>query len=306
MKSFYTLIFSLTMAASASAQTLISHFQFDNNLNDAIGNANAVLFNDSGVVYTNGALSFNSKAFGKPTGIKVRLADQLFTEDNYTIAIDFEYNIVSGYRKVIDFTNLTEDQGLYIFNGQTRLYPSGSIGDITYEPNERMRLIMFRSKNADSAYTAFNINKSLLIQSEDKDTLKRYVNVLDGTDRVIHFFSDDSVTVAEQAEKITVYDIRIWNGMANFEEIVSTQTQKNSSEITIYPNPTSGAESMTIAQPLNNAVLTVLNTLGQVVYNEKLTNSGFINMPIKYLENGMYVLQVSDGVSFFTKKFIKN
>ncbi len=46
----------------------------------------------------------------------------------------------------------------------------------------------------------------------------------------------------------------------------------------------------------------IYNVLGKEILNEPITNS--IN--ISHLDNGVYILQLSDGVKLSTRKIIKN
>jgi surface protein len=75
---------------------------------------------------------------------------------------------------------------------------------------------------------------------------------------------------------------------------------QNQLDISIYPNPTS--DIVYIEGNYSQLKTVVYDILGKQVMNKSITNS----IDISHLDNGVYILQLSDGVKLSTRKIIKN
>ena len=75
---------------------------------------------------------------------------------------------------------------------------------------------------------------------------------------------------------------------------------QNQLHITIYPNPTS--EMVYIDGNYTQLKVVIYNFLGKEVLHKSITNS----IDISHLENGIYILQLSDGVKIVTQIIVKN
>ena len=71
-------------------------------------------------------------------------------------------------------------------------------------------------------------------------------------------------------------------------------------DISIYPNPTS--DMVFIEGNYTQLKVIIYNVLGKEILNKSITNS----IDISHLDNGVYILQLSDGVKLITRKIIKN
>jgi hypothetical protein len=75
---------------------------------------------------------------------------------------------------------------------------------------------------------------------------------------------------------------------------------QNQLDISIYPNPTS--DMIYIEGNYTQLKVVIYNVLGKEILNKSITNS----IDISHLDNGVYILQLSDGVKLSTRKIIKN
>ena len=75
---------------------------------------------------------------------------------------------------------------------------------------------------------------------------------------------------------------------------------QNQLDVSIYPNPAS--EVVYIDGNYTQLKVVIYNVLGKELLNTSITNS----VDISHLENGIYILQLSDGVKIATQKIIKN
>jgi hypothetical protein len=108
MKRTFTHLLFLCAVLFGSQQvqaqaTLVSQFDFNGNLNDKFAVSTASLHNNASTSFTNGVFSFTANNSGEGGGLKLLVPDASFTEDNYSISLDFKVPTVSGYRKIVDF-----------------------------------------------------------------------------------------------------------------------------------------------------------------------------------------------------------
>ena len=75
---------------------------------------------------------------------------------------------------------------------------------------------------------------------------------------------------------------------------------QNQLVISAYPNPTS--DIVYIDGNYTQLKVVIYNILGKEVINKSITNS----IDISHLENGVYLMKLSDGVKLYTRKVIKN
>ncbi len=68
----------------------------------------------------------------------------------YTFVIDFRIDDLNGWRKIVDFKNLTSDEGFYVkAAGQLRWYGGGSEGPLNaIQPNTTVRVALTRDSSS--------------------------------------------------------------------------------------------------------------------------------------------------------------
>jgi hypothetical protein len=87
----------------SSAATLIHDYQFQNNLADSFGGPS--------LVSLGGTVGSGTYTFGAQQGLS--LSNALLNSADYSLFMNFEFSSASGYEKIVDFKNLTSDNGLY-------------------------------------------------------------------------------------------------------------------------------------------------------------------------------------------------
>ena len=91
----------------------------------------------------------------------------------------------------------------------------------------------------------------------------------------------------------------------NFKKTTSINSSDNSIAVNMYPVPSSGIVTVENNSKSNSIDMTVLNTLGQKVFNTKISNLGKNSVDINHLSNGNYiVLFGNDKTSVQTKLVI--
>ncbi|MBW6483759.1 MAG: T9SS type A sorting domain-containing protein [Vicingaceae bacterium] len=102
------------------------------------------------------------------------------------------------------------------------------------------------------------------------------------------------------------FDVSSTNGMMDFwvvklSPIVGMDEVENNSSIIIFPNPTNGIFTINSTQQINT--IEVFNTLGQAVYNKKITsNSTTIDLTL--FPKGLYLVQLKTNTNIITKKIV--
>ena len=75
---------------------------------------------------------------------------------------------------------------------------------------------------------------------------------------------------------------------------------QNQLDVSIHPNPTS--DMVYIEGNYTQLKVVIYNILGKEIINKSITNS----IDISHLENGVYLMKLSDGFKLYTRKIIKN
>ena len=97
-------------------------------------------------------------------------------------------------------------------------------------------------------------------------------------------------------------NISAWDtgNVTNMSNILSGVDDQNQLDISIYPNPTS--DMLNIDGNYTQLKVVIYNVLGKEILNKSIIN----NIDISHLDNGVYILQLLDGLKLITRKIIKN
>jgi hypothetical protein len=81
-------------------------------------------------------------------------------------------------------------------------------------------------------------------------------------------------------------------------------------EFSVYPNPSNGQFTVESSNDTNSndAVISVLDLNGRVVFTKEIQNASRLNetIDVQNLTNGLYLLQIQQGASRTVKKIIIN
>lgn len=162
-------------------------------------------FGGPDLVPAGGALVAGGYQFGANQGLSVSgaMADAV-----YTVSIDFSFDTLTSWRKIVDFKGLATDEGFYTFDDKLQFV---IVAGVTFEtglprwlPNVTHRVTLTR----DSA--------GLTIGYVDSDKEWHFsddaqVATLTGPGAPVHFFIDDNATGMGEASGGVVRRIRIWD-----------------------------------------------------------------------------------------------
>ncbi len=120
---------------------------------------------------------------------------------------------VSGFNKLIDFSDLLFDLGLYIYDGQITFYDYDEVGG-TISVNETFILGLERAAGSLSVF----LDGILLSTISDSD------NLAVSTTNILNFFEDDVSTNQGEAVNGSVDFIRIHNDSSTFTAVPEPST----------------------------------------------------------------------------------
>ncbi len=193
--------FLLLCNACLNAQTLQEYF-FNNNFNGTAGGgpltevlscgAGLGSFGTQSITTTSGFCS-NSTAFCFNDGGGLSYPNTSITSQ-YSINLFCKFNALSGYTRVIDFSNGASDNGIYLLNNCLVLYPVGTIGPCPYFNPNLYYLFTFVRDGATNTISVY-VNGVFFSSYVDTGNLYRPATA---TTPII-FFKDDNAVPCESA-----------------------------------------------------------------------------------------------------------
>ncbi len=176
--ALFACLISIAAIVQANAD-VIHHWDFNNDLSDQNGGPDAII--------TGGSLGPSGYTFDSQGYVTLSLGG-IIPADHYDIEIRFSLDANNiGYQKIIDFSNLVDDEGMYAYDNYFYFYDeSPDLDNFTFLPDEMMTLRVMRDGASDK-FTAY-LNGNLLWDFVDSSNLA----VLTGSN--MHFFVDDQDT----------------------------------------------------------------------------------------------------------------
>jgi len=184
---------ALSAAALAQAQTA-SHVYLMNDASDLLG----------GPALTTLGGDFTTQAgrysFGANQGLSLENA---VNASVYTIDFVFNFDLVSGYRRLIDFKALTSDTGLYNYSSQLKFYNEATGPDSVFAIATDARVTLTR--DAAGLLTGY-VNGVLQFQFNDTAGLSQF----SAANQIAYFFRDDNAVSGEASagsiDYLRIYD----------------------------------------------------------------------------------------------------
>jgi hypothetical protein len=200
MNKFLTYMLLALVISSPAHSALIKSYDFNGNLSDTLGVGNDLIQNNGGSI-SNGFFNV-----GLNTGLK--LTDALIDTENYAIEIRMKVtDDLSSWNKLIDFLDLTSDNGFYLFGDDFDFYVNG--GQI-FPANVNLDEFFTVSFERDAGQITVYLDNVLLGSFVDGS------NQAVPTTNVLNFFEDDSVTGKGEAFVGVVDFIRIHSDAQTF------------------------------------------------------------------------------------------
>jgi hypothetical protein len=115
------------------------------------------------------------------------------------------------------------------------------------------------------------------------------------------YMTDRHPVVLEQDGATWTIDFNTMNKTANCN--VGIASLANQIQANVYPNPTSDVLQIELDETLNNAVATLQDVQGKVVYSQSIEGKQ-TSMSVGHLVKGMYMLHISAKGKELNKKII--
>jgi hypothetical protein len=197
-----------TQSQESEAATIIHDYTLNNTFTDAFGGPSLV---DNG-----GTLTSSGYVFAPNQGLSLSIPNSVNTS-NYSIVLDFNIANASGYRKLVDFKNLTSDNGFYVLNGQLNFYPVaiGPINAVT--PSTNVQVALTRD-GATSNFVSY-VNGIQQFSFNDLSSAA----VFNGSNNTAWFFRDDFATGGGEATSGFVDRIRFYDSALTSNEVGALQ-----------------------------------------------------------------------------------
>jgi hypothetical protein len=205
-------LWSLGAALPAKA-AVVANYQFQNTLSSTIASAPDL------VPFVLGSYSSASIGgtpttvynFGKQQGLSLDATGLI--SDNYTIAALFSFDDISGYRKILDFKNLTSDTGLYTITGQLDFYDEAS-GSPTVGPGTFFEVVLTRD-SSNALMTAY-FDGTPVFSFSDSSSL----GVISAAN-LLNIFQDDAATGGDESSSGSVAGLRIFDNVLTDAEVAA-------------------------------------------------------------------------------------
>lgn len=202
-----TLIAMALLAASAPASAaLIHNYELNGSLADSLGGPS--------LVAEGGTLNSGSYSFGPNQGLTLSgaLSTGAATNGNYSIELAFRFFDLTGFRKIIDFKNLTSDNGLYVLESALNFFPAVTGASGAFTPNVNVHVVLSRDGASGQVLGFMNGVQQLPRPTDPAFIDSSNLAVFNATDSsIIRFFEDDTITGRSEASAGVVDYIRIYD-----------------------------------------------------------------------------------------------
>lgn len=289
-----TVATGVLLALPLSAQsTLFSEFDFEGNLSDQFSVGACNEYSNLYSFIGSGLFVWAGDSTRQGGGLVISIPDAAITETDYTVSFRFQIDQTNGYRKLIDFSNLSSDAGLYV-NNSLRLYPSGGYGATAFNPANVYSVVFERNGLNDSAIAYLFAGNQLVSESRSLDANMDYVPVLVGGNRVFHFFHDDSLTLYEFSPTGLVDQIRFYNGIADPSDIMTGIPATDAAPaVGLFPNPATDQATIRFSVP-QTGTLEVFDVLGNCVSREMIEQEQTHSIHTESWARGVYFIRLNE------------
>jgi hypothetical protein len=87
-------------------------------------------------------------------------------------------------------------------------------------------------------------------------------------------------------------------------EIVGTESQSSSDQVSVYPSPSSGIVRMKLDQTASSLAVKVFGIEGRVLFSEQYSNTAYEVLDLSGLHPGIYFIRLEGPDISFTKRII--
>lgn len=207
---------ALSVAPAASAATAVGDYRFNDTLAPTGGLGPALTNIGPGA---NGFIadpSLGSTVLSFPLHNGVQMAPVgIPAGTSYSVVTTFRLDLVSSYRRILDWKNGTSDEGLYVHNGKLSLYFGGATdsAEVLFAPNAWNTVAY--STNTPSLGSQAYFNGTKVVSSSLGPGI---------TDDTLRFFRDGAGGTPNEDSPGAVACIRVFSGTLSDAEVAAIGT----------------------------------------------------------------------------------
>jgi hypothetical protein len=192
--------------------TLIADYPLTSDFNSVVAGA-APLVPINNVTFTSGLVYGHNRtvaAFQQGSGVRLD-PPAGFAATGYSIVLQFEFALTTGYRKIVDFQDLTLDEGLYNLNALLDFYPVAAGTTQVIQAGAFGQVVLTRS--AAGTVVGY-VNGFPQFTFDDSTT--NYAVLLSNS---FNLFVDDTHTGGTEASAGMVSRVRLYSGVLTAIEV---------------------------------------------------------------------------------------
>jgi hypothetical protein len=203
--SFVVGVAVIAFAAEPAQAVLIHRYRLAGSFADDLGGPS--------LIPAGGVLSATGYSFGPNEGLA--LIGALPNVAHYSIELLFQFATVTSWRKIIDFSDLEEDPGLYNYSTGLQLYPHSAGASGAIPSGKEVRLVLTRDMATDRVTGYVDGTQQFSVIDSTRQA------VFGTTINVVHFFKDDVVTLESEASSGIVRLIRLYDRPLTAAEVAA-------------------------------------------------------------------------------------
>jgi hypothetical protein len=191
------------LASVASAASLAHDYELNGSLADSLSGPS--------LVSDGGTIGANVYTFGADQGLN--LSNALTNAGDYSIETRFEFDTLSGFRKIIDFKNLASDNGLYDLSTALNYFNFTTGPNGAFSAGQFADLVLTRDSATNQVTGYVNGVEQITFTDSTSDA------VFSGPNNIMHFFEDDNVTGSRESSAGSVDFIKIYDGALSAQDV---------------------------------------------------------------------------------------
>jgi Concanavalin A-like lectin/glucanases superfamily len=166
-------------------------------------------------------------SFARGSGLSLTPTSVIEGTD-YTIEVLFRFDRVDDYRKIIDFREGSDDNGLYVLDGCLNFYPRRPRSSLAIEADSYVQVVLSRDSSARVVGYVDGIR-----QFAFRDTAA----LAEIASESLRFFVDDSVTEGEESSSGAVSQIRLYDRPLTANQVAALACAEIRVPLATHPCP---------------------------------------------------------------------
>jgi Concanavalin A-like lectin/glucanases superfamily len=204
----------LTQPQAVTVPAATADYRFQGSLGSRVGAApDLVEIGDGISAFTDeGMIGRAVLSFARGTGLSLSPTNGVIDGTEYTIEVLFRFDRLDGYRKIIDFKDGSDDDGLYVLDGCLNFYPRRPRSSSPIEADSYVQVVLTRDPSARVVGYVDGIRRFAF-----RDTAA----LAEIASETLRFFVDDSVTGGDEYSSGAVSQIRLFDRPLTANEVAA-------------------------------------------------------------------------------------